>query len=124
VHIKEAIERELVARGQIFFLHNRIESIRGVYDYLAKLVPPAKIAVAHGQMRRELEEVMTDFVDRQTDVLLCTADHRVGPRHPQRQHHPVDRATTSVSRSSTRSRPGGPQPRRAYAYLCPGADGR
>jgi transcription-repair coupling factor (superfamily II helicase) len=72
--IKEAIERELSRGGQVFFLHNRIESIAGVHDYLKKLVPQAKIAVAHGQMGEgKLEQVMTEFVDKQHDVLLCTA---------------------------------------------------
>jgi len=51
--IKEAIERELARGGQVFFLHNRIETISGVLDYLTKLVPQAKIAVAHGQMPEE-----------------------------------------------------------------------
>ena len=72
--IKEAVERELARGGQVFFLHNRIESISGVHEYLKKLVPQAKIAVAHGQMAEgKLEQVMTEFVDKQHDVLLCTA---------------------------------------------------
>src|SRR5205814_973379 len=72
--IKEAIERELGRGGQVFFLHNRVQSIAGVYDYLHRLVPEARIAVAHGQMPEgKLEKVMTDFIDRKHDVLLCTA---------------------------------------------------
>ncbi|HUJ29168.1 MAG TPA: DEAD/DEAH box helicase, partial [Myxococcales bacterium] len=72
--IKEAIERELSRGGQVFFLHNRIETIAGVYDYLHKLLPQAKIAIAHGQMAEgKLEKVMTEFVEKQHDVLLCTA---------------------------------------------------
>src|SRR5438105_3490020 len=67
--IKEAIGRELARGGQIFFLHNRIESIGGVYDYLSKLPPQAKVAVAHGQMPEgKLEKVMTEFVERKHAV--------------------------------------------------------
>src|SRR5207245_5016728 len=87
---QEAIERELARGGQVFFLHNRIESIRGVYDYLAKLVPQAKIAVAHGQMAEgKLEEVMTDFIDRKYDVLLCTAIIEYGLEIPIGNTTPV-----------------------------------
>src|SRR5207245_11138507 len=65
--------------GQVYFMLNRIESVRGVYDYLAKLGPQAKIAVAQGQMQEgKLEEVMIDFVDRKYDVLLCTAINESG----------------------------------------------
>jgi transcription-repair coupling factor (superfamily II helicase) len=117
--IKEAIERELSRGGQIFFLHNRIESIRGVYDYLAKLVPQAKIAVAHGQMAEgKLEEVMTDFVDRKTDVLLCTAIIESGLDIPSANTILVDRADHfGLSQLyQIRGRVGRSR-ERAYAYL-------
>src|SRR5947207_6198072 len=91
--IKEAIERELARGGQVFFLHNRIQSIAGVYDYLHKLVPEAKIAVAHGQMAEgKLEKVMTDFIDRKHDVLLCTDIIESGLDIPTANNIPVDRA--------------------------------
>ena len=91
--IKEAIERELGRGGQVFFLHNRVQSIAGVYDYLHRLVPEARIAVAHGQMPEgKLEKVMTDFIDRKHDVLLCTAIIESGLDIPTANTILVDRA--------------------------------
>ncbi|MCA1828909.1 MAG: transcription-repair coupling factor [Myxococcales bacterium] len=91
--IKEAIERELARGGQVFFLHNRIESIAGVYEYLRRLVPQARIAIAHGQMQEgKLEKVMTDFIDRKHDVLLCTAIIESGLDIPSANTILVDRA--------------------------------
>jgi transcription-repair coupling factor (superfamily II helicase) len=91
--IREAIDRELARGGQVFFLHNRIESIRGVEDYLKKLVPQAKIAVAHGQMQEgKLEQVMTEFIERKHDVLLCTAIIESGLDIPTANTILVDRA--------------------------------
>ncbi|MBI5212044.1 MAG: transcription-repair coupling factor [Nitrospirae bacterium] len=72
--IKEGIERELKRNGQVFFVHNRIKDIEKISGYIAKLVPSAKIAVAHGQMREaSLEKVMLGFLNKETDVLICTA---------------------------------------------------
>ncbi|MFL5391779.1 MAG: transcription-repair coupling factor [Myxococcales bacterium] len=91
--IKEAIEREMARGGQVFFLHNRIQSIAGVYDYLHRLVPQAKIAVAHGQMAEgKLEKVMTEFIERKHDVLLCTAIIESGLDIPSANTILVDRA--------------------------------
>ncbi len=102
--IKEAIERELSRGGQVFFLHNRIETIRGVLDYLAKLVPQAKIAVAHGQMRGGQAREGDDGVRGQAARRAALhRHHRERPRHPLRQHDPGRTAPTpSASRSSTR----------------------
>ncbi|MDF1564525.1 MAG: transcription-repair coupling factor [Deltaproteobacteria bacterium] len=72
--IKEAVERELARGGQVFFVHNRVKSIGGVYRYLRELLPDVKIEVAHGQMTEtKLETAMTRFVKREADLLLCTA---------------------------------------------------
>ncbi|HAK88513.1 MAG TPA: transcription-repair coupling factor [Nitrospiraceae bacterium] len=72
--IKEAIERELKRDGQVFFVHNRIKDIEKISAYIKKLVPAAKIATAHGQMREiGLEKVMLGFLNKETDVLVCTA---------------------------------------------------
>src|SRR5436305_11342434 len=91
--IKEAIERELARGGQVFFLHNRVQSIAGVYEYLHRLVPQARIAVAHGQMAEgKLEKVMTDFIERKHDVLLCTAIIESGLDIPTANTILVDRA--------------------------------
>jgi len=117
--IKEAIERELARGGQIFFLHNRIETISGVLDYLTKLVPQAKIAVAHGQMPEgKLERVMTEFVDRKHDVLLCTAIIESGLDIPSANTILVDRADHfGLSQLyQIRGRVGRSR-ERAYAYL-------
>jgi transcription-repair coupling factor (superfamily II helicase) len=71
--IREAILRELKRGGQIYFLHNEVETIENRRDKLAELVPEARIAIAHGQMpERELERVMRDFVAQRHNVLLCS----------------------------------------------------
>jgi transcription-repair coupling factor (superfamily II helicase) len=71
--IKDAIEREVRRGGQVFFVHNRVESIGAIAELLARIVPEVRVAVAHGQMReRELEKKMLDFMDHNSDVLLCT----------------------------------------------------
>jgi transcription-repair coupling factor (superfamily II helicase) len=117
--IKEAIERELARGGQVFFLHNRIESIAGVYDYLSKLVPQAKIAIAHGQMAEgKLEKVMTEFVEKQHDVLLCTAIIESGLDIPSANTILVNRADAfGLSQLyQIRGRVGRSR-ERAYAYL-------
>lgn len=71
--IEEGITRELDRGGQVFFVHNRIENIEQVANIIRGLVPRARIAVGHGQMReRELEEVMRSFVEGEVDVLVST----------------------------------------------------
>jgi len=71
--IREAILRELERNGQVFFVHNRVQSIAFVADKLQSLVPEVKIAIAHGQMpEAELEEVMADFTQGKSDILVCT----------------------------------------------------
>jgi transcription-repair coupling factor (superfamily II helicase) len=71
--IREAILRELERNGQAFFVHNRVQSIAFVTSKLQSLVPEAKIAIAHGQMpEAELEEVMADFTQGKSDILVCT----------------------------------------------------
>ncbi len=71
--IREAILRELERNGQVFFVHNRVNSIAFVAGKLQSLVPEAKIAIAHGQMpEAELERVMADFTQGKSDILVCT----------------------------------------------------
>ena len=71
--IREAITRELKRDGQVFFVHNRVQTIFDTAAYLRKLVPNAKVAVAHGQMHeRELEDIMVSFVNKDHDILVCT----------------------------------------------------
>lgn len=71
--IKEAIVREILRDGQIYFIHNRVEDIEDVADDLHRLVPEARILVGHGQMAEgELERVMVDFLNGEADILLAT----------------------------------------------------
>ena len=71
--IREAVLRELKRGGQVYFLHNEVESIQQRRKHLEELVPEARIAVAHGQMpERELEQVMRDFVAQRFNLLLCS----------------------------------------------------
>jgi transcription-repair coupling factor (superfamily II helicase) len=71
--VREAVLRELERNGQVFFLHNRVQSIGMVADNLRELVPEARLAIAHGQMPEDaLEKVMTDFSQDRVDILVCT----------------------------------------------------
>ena len=71
--IREAILRELRRGGQVFFVHNRVRNIGRVAEELRRLVPEARVGIAHGQLREEeLEHIMLDFLERRIDVLVCT----------------------------------------------------
>ncbi|MDR1394300.1 MAG: transcription-repair coupling factor [Bifidobacteriaceae bacterium] len=71
--VAAAIRRELLREGQVFYVHNRVQSISRAASELAELVPEARIAVAHGKMNeKQLEQVMIDFWERRFDVLVCT----------------------------------------------------
>ena len=71
--IREAVLREIKRGGQVYFLHNEVETIENRKHALQELIPEASISVAHGQMHeRELESVMREFVTQRTNILLCT----------------------------------------------------
>ncbi len=71
--IREAVLRELVRGGQVFYLHNEVKSIERMAKELGSLLPEARITIAHGQMpERELEKVMSDFYHKRFNILLCT----------------------------------------------------
>ncbi len=71
--IKNAINYEIEREGQVFYLYNRVESIYEFAQQLKNLMPNIRLAVAHGQMdKNQLEQIMTDFLNREYDVLLCT----------------------------------------------------
>ncbi len=71
--VRDAILREISRGGQVYVLHNRVQTIELMFNRLKKLVPEARIAFAHGQMREQnLEDVMLDFYDGKFDVLLCS----------------------------------------------------
>ncbi|HVA80748.1 MAG TPA: DEAD/DEAH box helicase, partial [Candidatus Binataceae bacterium] len=72
--IRDVILRELSRGGQVFFVHNRVENIEYMARHLRTLIPEAKVAVAHGQMReRKLEDVMREFIENRLNVLVCSA---------------------------------------------------
>ncbi len=71
--VSAAIHRELLREGQVFYVHNRVQSIDKTARRIAELVPEARVATAHGQMSEQrLEQVMVDFWERRSDVLVCT----------------------------------------------------
>ncbi len=93
--ITAAIHRELIRDGQIFFVHNRVESINRVASKLAELVPEARIAVAHGQMNENLlEQIIVDFWEHKYDILVSTTIIESGLDIPNANTLIVDRADT------------------------------
>jgi transcription-repair coupling factor (superfamily II helicase) len=91
--IGAAVRRELLRDGQTFFVHNRVSSINRVAARLHELVPEARIAVAHGQMNEhQLEKIMVDFWNRESDVLVCTTIVESGLDIPNANTLIVDRA--------------------------------
>ncbi|GIV94809.1 MAG: hypothetical protein KatS3mg056_3518 [Chloroflexus sp.] len=117
--IQEVIRRELEREGQVYVVHNRVQSIYHVAERLRRLVPEARIAVGHGQLaERELEQVMIDFFEGRYDVLVCTTIIESGLDVPNANTIIIDDATNyglaqlyqlrgRVGRGATR----------AYAYL-------
>jgi transcription-repair coupling factor (superfamily II helicase) len=91
--IAAAIRRELLRDGQVFYVHNRVQSIKKVAASLGELVPEARIAVAHGQMNEhELEKIMVSFWEREIDILLATTIVESGLDVPNANTLIVDRA--------------------------------
>jgi transcription-repair coupling factor (superfamily II helicase) len=91
--IREAVLRELKRGGQVYFLHNEVETIENCRQRLAELLPEARIAVAHGQMpERELEHVMRDFVAQRHNVLLCSTIIETGIDVPSANTIVISRA--------------------------------
>jgi transcription-repair coupling factor (superfamily II helicase) len=117
--ISRAIRTELERGGQIYFVHNRVESIYSLGDLIARLVPEARIAVAHGQMSEEaLERVMVDFVAQKYDVLLATTIIENGLDIPNANTMIVNRADRyGLSQLYQLRGRVGRSDRRAYAYL-------
>ncbi len=93
--VREAVIRELGRDGQVFFVHNRVQSIGLVAERLRRIVPEASIAVAHGQMdEKELEKVMLGFMHGRTNLLLCTTIIESGLDIPRANTMIVDKADT------------------------------
>jgi transcription-repair coupling factor (superfamily II helicase) len=117
--IARAIRTELERGGQVFFVHNRVESIFSMANLVTKLVPEARIAVAHGQMgEHELERVMVDFVSHKHDVLVATTIVENGLDIPAANTIIINRADRYglAQLYQLRGRVGRAD-RRAYAYL-------
>src|SRR5208283_1402343 len=122
--VAEAIRRELLREGQIFYVHNRVQDIERVAAELRNLVPDARITVAHGQMDEGLlEQVVLDFWERRSDVLVCTTIIESGIDMPSVNTLVVDRADRlglgQLHQLRGRVGRGG---QRAYAYLFHPAD--
>lgn len=117
--LSEALHRELDRGGQTFFLHNRIETIYTVAEEIQGLVPEARIGVAHGQMGgRELDEVMTAFVDGEVDILVCSSIIENGLDVANANTLIVDRADRfGLSQLYQIRGRVGRSDRRAYCYL-------
>lgn len=91
--IKEAIYRELSRGGQVFYLHNKVVDLERIYRKIQRLVPEAKIIIAHGQMNKEqLEDSITKFVDGEYNVLLCTTIIETGIDIPNTNTLIIDNA--------------------------------
>lgn len=91
--IREAMLRELKRGGQVFFLHNEVDTILNMQERLMELMPEARIAVAHGQLReRELEQVMRDFMQQRYNVLLCSTIIETGIDIPNANTIIINRA--------------------------------
>lgn len=117
--VKEAIVQEIERKGQVFFVHNRVETIDKVAQRLAFLVPQARIVVAHGQMGEdELENTMWDFIQGHYDVLVCTTIIETGLDVPNVNTLIIDDAD-KIGLSSLYQLRGrvGRSNRIAYAYL-------
>jgi transcription-repair coupling factor (superfamily II helicase) len=117
--IREAIQRELARGGQVYFLHNEVDSIERTARELGELVPEARIHIAHGQMpERELEQVMADFHRQRFNVLVCTTIIESGIDIPTANTIVVNRADRFglAQLHQLRGRVGRSH-HRAYAYL-------
>ena len=91
--IREAILREIKRGGQVYFLHNNVETIEKTAFDISELVPEASVAIAHGQMReRELENLMSDFYHQKHNVLVCTTIIETGIDIPSANTIIMDRA--------------------------------
>jgi transcription-repair coupling factor (superfamily II helicase) len=117
--IREAILREMRRGGQVFFVHNRVQTIGNLAELLARIVPEAKLIVAHGQMpERELEQKTYDFFHGKADVLLSTTIIESGVDVPRANTILIDRADALglAQLYQLRGRVGRSS-QRAYAYL-------
>lgn len=91
--IKEAVSRELLRGGQVFYVHNEVKTIERTAKQIQNIVPQARICIAHGQMaERELEKVMADFYHKRYNILVCTTIIETGIDVPSANTIIIDRA--------------------------------
>jgi transcription-repair coupling factor (superfamily II helicase) len=124
--IKEALERELERGGQVFFVHNRVQSLVSMVRFIQDLVPDARVIMGHGQMKeRELEATMVRFVSGQADILVSTAIVESGLDIPASNTIIINRADRFglAQLYQLRGRVGRER-LQAYCYLLVPADGR
>ncbi len=117
--VSEAIQREVARGGQVFFVHNRVRSIPAVQRYLMRLCPQVRFGIAHGQLEEhKLDHVMSEFIERKFDVLICSSIIEAGLDIPTANTIIVNRADTfGLSQLyQIRGRVGRSR-ERAYAYL-------
>jgi transcription-repair coupling factor (superfamily II helicase) len=117
--VKSAIELELARGGQVFFIHNRVETIETIAALVGRLVPQARLAIGHGQMNeKEMERVMLDFIDYKYDVLVATTIIENGIDIPRANTIIINRADNyGLSQLYQLRGRVGRSNRRAYAYL-------
>jgi transcription-repair coupling factor (superfamily II helicase) len=117
--IKSAIELEMARGGQVFFIHNRVETIEAIAAHVKKIVPNARIVIAHGQMNeKEMEQAVLDFVDYKYDVLVATTIIENGIDIPRANTIIINRADNyGLSQLYQLRGRVGRSNRRAYAYL-------
>ena len=117
--IRSAIDLELARGGQVFFIHNRVETIEAIAALVQKIVPNARIAIGHGQMNeKEMEQVMLDFIDYKYDVLVATTIIENGIDIPRANTIIINRADNyGLSQLYQLRGRVGRSNRRAYAYL-------
>lgn len=117
--ITKAVQAEIDRGGQVFFIHNRVQSIYGVCDELRALLPKVRIRVAHGQMdEQELEKVMVAFLKHEIDVLVCTTIIESGIDIPRANTMFIDKANTyGLSQLYQLRGRVGRSKERAYCYL-------
>jgi transcription-repair coupling factor (superfamily II helicase) len=117
--IRSAIEQEMQRQGQVFFVHNRVESIETVAELIHRIVPQARLIIAHGQMgEKEMEQAVLDFVEYKYDVLVATTIIENGIDIPRANTIIINRADAyGLSQLYQLRGRVGRSSRRAYAYL-------
>lgn len=123
--LADAMKKELARGGQVFYLYNRVQGIFTVAERIRKLVPGARVAVGHGKMREEeLEDIMYDMVNGETDILVCTTIIETGLDIPNANTIIIDNADRmGLSQLYQLRGRVGRSNRSAYAYLCYRRDG-